>query len=184
MRWRDWLLRAAAGDPDALQTMYGVAGERRLTELELDWLPGYGGRPAGAHRQRRARAAPARRVRRARRRAVAVGAAGRHDAERRARGRCHAAADSRSSSGGASPTRDLGGARRPRRHFTHSKVMCWVAFDRAVAHRSSSSGSTARSTSGAICGTRSTTRSAHGVQREDRCVHADLRLRPTSTRRC
>ena len=44
--WRDWLLRAVAGDPAALQIMYGVAGERRLTELELDWLPGYeGSRP-------------------------------------------------------------------------------------------------------------------------------------------
>ncbi len=42
-RWRDWLLRAAAGAPDQLQIMYGVAGERRLPELELDWLPGYEG---------------------------------------------------------------------------------------------------------------------------------------------
>ena len=39
--WRDWLLRAVAGDPGQLQIMYGPAGERRLTELELDWLPGY-----------------------------------------------------------------------------------------------------------------------------------------------
>src|ERR671921_1980337 len=39
--WRDWLLRAVAGDPADLQIMYGVAGERRLTEFELDWLPGY-----------------------------------------------------------------------------------------------------------------------------------------------
>jgi GH15 family glucan-1,4-alpha-glucosidase len=41
--WRDWLLRAVAGDPSTLQTVYGPAGERRLTELELDWLPGYEG---------------------------------------------------------------------------------------------------------------------------------------------
>src|SRR5947199_253205 len=41
--WRTWLLRAAAGDPADLQTMYGVAGERRLTEIILDWLPGYEG---------------------------------------------------------------------------------------------------------------------------------------------
>ena len=41
--WRDWLLRAVAGDPRDLQIMYGCAGERRLTELELDWLPGYEG---------------------------------------------------------------------------------------------------------------------------------------------
>ena len=39
--WFRWLVRAAAGNPDQLQVMYGVAGERRLPELELDWLPGY-----------------------------------------------------------------------------------------------------------------------------------------------
>ena len=44
--WRDWLLRAVAGTPGALQTLYGPAGERRLPEFELDWLPGYeGSRP-------------------------------------------------------------------------------------------------------------------------------------------
>ncbi len=41
--WRDWLLRAAAGDPAKLQILYGVAGERRINEYELDWLPGYAG---------------------------------------------------------------------------------------------------------------------------------------------
>ena len=40
-RWRDWLVNAVAGTPAQVQIMYGVAGERRLTELELDWLPGY-----------------------------------------------------------------------------------------------------------------------------------------------
>src|SRR6266849_6591295 len=44
--WRDWLLRAVAGDPSQIQIMYGLAGERRLPELTLDWLPGYeGSRP-------------------------------------------------------------------------------------------------------------------------------------------
>ena len=47
-----------------LQIMYGLAGERRLTELELPWLPGYEGSIAGAHRQRGAQAASARRLRR------------------------------------------------------------------------------------------------------------------------
>jgi GH15 family glucan-1,4-alpha-glucosidase len=41
--WRAWLLRAAAGNPDQLQIMYGLAGERRLTEWEVPWLPGYNG---------------------------------------------------------------------------------------------------------------------------------------------
>jgi GH15 family glucan-1,4-alpha-glucosidase len=39
--WREWLLRAAAGSPQQLQIMYGIAGERRLTEWEIPWLPGY-----------------------------------------------------------------------------------------------------------------------------------------------
>jgi GH15 family glucan-1,4-alpha-glucosidase len=55
--WRDWLLRAVAGDPAKLQIMYGIAGERRLPEMELGWLPGYdGSRPVrvgnAAYRQR------------------------------------------------------------------------------------------------------------------------------------
>jgi len=43
LAWRDWLLRAAAGEPDKLQIMYGIAGERRLDEYEVPWLPGYEG---------------------------------------------------------------------------------------------------------------------------------------------
>ena len=39
--WRDWLLRAAAGSPQQIQIMYGIRGERRLTEWEVPWLPGY-----------------------------------------------------------------------------------------------------------------------------------------------
>ena len=52
--WRDWLLRAVAGSPEQLQIMYGIGGERRLTEWVADWLPGYENSRAGAHRQRRA----------------------------------------------------------------------------------------------------------------------------------
>jgi GH15 family glucan-1,4-alpha-glucosidase len=44
--WREWLLRAVAGKPSETQTLYGLAGERRLTEYEVPWLPGYeGARP-------------------------------------------------------------------------------------------------------------------------------------------
>jgi GH15 family glucan-1,4-alpha-glucosidase len=54
--WTDWLHRSVAGSPGDMQIMYGLAGERRLTEWEADWLPGYqGARPVrignGAHRQ-------------------------------------------------------------------------------------------------------------------------------------
>ena len=62
--WRDWLLRAVAGDPAKAQILYGVGGQRRIPEYELDWLPGYAGSRPGADRQRGARAVPARRVRR------------------------------------------------------------------------------------------------------------------------
>src|SRR5690606_20868014 len=41
--WREWLSRAAAGNPSQVQIMYGLAGERRLTELEVPWLGGYEG---------------------------------------------------------------------------------------------------------------------------------------------
>lgn len=54
--WREWLLRAVAGSPDQMQIMYGIAGERRLYEIELPWLPGYeNSKPVrignGAHKQ-------------------------------------------------------------------------------------------------------------------------------------
>ena len=54
--WRDWLLRAVAGAPAQAQIMYSITGERRLTEWEIDWLPGYeGAKPVrignGAHGQ-------------------------------------------------------------------------------------------------------------------------------------
>ena len=39
--WRDWLMRAVAGDPADMQIMYGLSGERRLTEWTADWLPGF-----------------------------------------------------------------------------------------------------------------------------------------------
>jgi GH15 family glucan-1,4-alpha-glucosidase len=41
--WRDWLIRAIAGSPDDVRIMYGLAGERRLMEYEVPWLPGYEG---------------------------------------------------------------------------------------------------------------------------------------------
>ena len=57
LAFQTWLLRAAAGRPDDLRIMYGIAGERRLPEEELDWLPGYessspGSRPAPAWSRR------------------------------------------------------------------------------------------------------------------------------------
>ena len=78
--WRSWLLRAVAGSPEQVQIMYGIAGERRLTEWESRGCPATKVRP-GAHRQRRPRAASTRRVRRGDGR-IASGALPRAGAER------------------------------------------------------------------------------------------------------
>lgn len=128
--WRDWLLRAVAGAPKQLQLMYGVAGERRLPELTLDWLPGYeASRPVR----------------------VGNGAASQfqldiygelmdvlHEGRR-------AGIDSDPFAWSMQhkllellethwkePDEGLWEVRQGREHFTHSKMMAWVAFDRAV----------------------------------------------------
>ena len=128
--WRDWLLRAIAGSPEDLQIMYGVAGERRLTEFELPWLGGYeGSRPVR----------------------VGNGASGQRqldvygevvDALYNSRRYGLVASDGAwrltqkifdwLESGWREPDEGIWEVRGPSRHFTHSKVMAWVAFDRAV----------------------------------------------------
>ncbi len=128
--WRDWLLRAVAGDPADLQIMYGPAGERRLTELELRWLPGYeGSRPV-----RIGNAATAQ---------LQLDVFGEvMDALHQAR---RAGIDPQAPAwalqrtllefledGWREADEGIWEVRGPRRHFTHSKVMAWVAFDRAV----------------------------------------------------
>ena len=128
--WRDWLVRAVAGSPDQVQIMYGVAGERLLTETELPWLPGYAG---------------SRPVR------IGNGAAGQlqldvlgevidslFQALQRGLGRSATGwALARAIMGhleGAwrQPDHGIWEVRGPPRHFTHSKVMVWVAFDRVL----------------------------------------------------
>jgi GH15 family glucan-1,4-alpha-glucosidase len=128
--WRDWLLRAVAGDPAQLQIMYGPAGERRLTELVLDWLPGYEG------------SAPVR-VGNAAVRQLQLDVYGEvMDTLHQAR-RIGIEDDEFSwalqrnlleylETGWNQPDEGIWEVRGPRRHFTHSKVMAWVAVDRAV----------------------------------------------------
>jgi GH15 family glucan-1,4-alpha-glucosidase len=128
--WRQWLLRAAAGDPADLQIMYGVAGERRLTELELAWLSGY------------ERSQPVRIGNEASEQLQLDVYGEVLDAlfEGRAHGlRSEAPAWALQrkllehlETAWRDPDDGLWEVRGPRRHFTHSKVMCWVAFDRAV----------------------------------------------------
>ncbi len=128
--WREWLLRAIAGAPGDLQIMYGVGGERRLVEYEIPWLPGYEG------------ASPVR---------IGNAAAGQIqldvygevlDALYVAR-RAGLAAETASwalecaliahlEKIWGQPDEGIWEVRGGRKHFTHSKVMAWVAFDRAV----------------------------------------------------
>ncbi len=128
--WRDWLLRAVAGDPSQLQIMYGVAGERRLPEVELEWLSGYeGSRPVrtgnGAATQRQLDVYGE--VMDALHQARVAGAP--PDAVAWAVQR---ELLSWLETGWRQPDSSLWEIRGPARHFVHSKVMCWVAFDRGV----------------------------------------------------
>jgi GH15 family glucan-1,4-alpha-glucosidase len=128
--WRDWLLRAVAGDPSTLQIMYGVAGERRLPELELDWLPGHGGaRPVrignAAHEQLQLDVYGE--VIDTLYQAARIGIAPNRWAWR-LQGQLLKFMERT----WHSPDEGIWEVRGPRRHFTHSKIMAWVAFDRAV----------------------------------------------------
>jgi GH15 family glucan-1,4-alpha-glucosidase len=128
--WREWLLRAAAGRPTDLQIMYGVAGERRLTELELPWLNGY-----------------------ADSRPVRIGNAAHGQLQLDVYGELmdtlHVARKFNVENSEDAwlfqktlmdyletdwhkEDEGIWEVRGPRRDFTHSKVMAWVAFDRAV----------------------------------------------------
>lgn len=128
--WRDWLLRAAAGKPSQMQIMYGLSGERRLNEFELEGLPGYdGSRPVrvgnAAHRQFQldvfGELMDVLHV--ARRNGL--------PADRNAWAFQRELMNFLESSW-SEPDEGIWEVRGPRRHFTHSKVMVWVAFDRAV----------------------------------------------------
>jgi len=128
--WREWLLRAVAGSPEQLQVIYSIAGERRLTEWEVPWLPGYdGSRPVrvgnGAHNQ------------------LQLDVFGEvMDTFHQARRGGLAASDSGWAVQRAllrhleqiwrEPDESIWEVRGGRRHFTYSKAMCWVAFDRAI----------------------------------------------------
>src|SRR6266498_1555071 len=128
--WREWLLRAVAGQPQQMQILYGVAGERRITEQQLDWLPGYEqSRPV--------------RIGNAAVRQLQLDVYGEvMDTLHQAR-RIGIASDEFSwplqrhlleylETGWSQPDEGIWEVRGPRRHFTHSKVMAWVAVDRAV----------------------------------------------------
>jgi GH15 family glucan-1,4-alpha-glucosidase len=126
--WRDWLLRAVAGDPARVQIMYGMTGEHRMREWEVPWLSGYGGSNP-----------------------VHVGNAAHEQLQLDVYGELmdalhHGRAGKLNESGWAlqqellkhleliwkEPDHGIWEMRGERRQFTYSKVMVWVAFDRAV----------------------------------------------------
>ncbi|MEU8551866.1 glycoside hydrolase family 15 protein [Streptomyces roseoverticillatus] len=128
--WREWLLRAVAGDPENLQIMYGIAGERELGEAELPWLPGY------------ENSTPVR---------VGNGAADQLQLDvygevTEALHLAHMTGLARNDYASVLQLRLIGyledhwnepdegiwEVRGPRRHFVHSKVMAWVAVDRTI----------------------------------------------------
>lgn len=128
--WRDWLLRAVAGSPKEMQIMYGVAGERRLAEWEVPWLPGY------------EQSKP-----------VRVGNAAYSQLQMDVFGEIMDSSHQARAGGMPSleaawnlqrtllehleqiweqPDYGIWEVRGPPQHFTYSKIMAWVAFDRAV----------------------------------------------------
>ena len=128
--WRDWLLRAIAGSPDGPQSLYGVAGERRIAELELPWLSGY----EGSQPVRVGNAACTQfqldvygEILDALYQARSAGLPPLDDAWSLCRRLLERLEDV-----WREPDEGIWEVRGPRRHFTHSKVMAWVAFDRAV----------------------------------------------------
>jgi GH15 family glucan-1,4-alpha-glucosidase len=128
--WRDWLLRAVAGDPSQIQIMYGLAGERRLPELILDWLPGYeGSRPVriGNAASRQLQLDVYGEVMDALHLSRRVGLAYEQASWALQRNLMEYLETIWNE-----PDEGIWEVRGPRRHFTHSKVMAWVAMDRAV----------------------------------------------------
>jgi GH15 family glucan-1,4-alpha-glucosidase len=128
--WRNWLLRAVAGDPSMLQIMYGCAGERRLTELSLDWLPGYeGSRPVrtGNAAVRQLQLDVYGEVMDALHVARRAGLEPDPDAWSLQRAMLRFL-----ETAWRQPDEGIWEVRGPQRHFTHSKIMAWVAFDRGV----------------------------------------------------
>jgi GH15 family glucan-1,4-alpha-glucosidase len=128
--WREWLLRAVAGSPEDLQIMYGVAGERRLTEYEVPWLTGYEssapvriGNQAAEQLQLDVYGEVLDALYVARRSGLVDDAAS-WDLE--------TTLIEHLASIWQQPDDGIWEVRGGRRHFTHSKVMAWVAFDRAV----------------------------------------------------
>ena len=128
--WREWLLRAVAGSPDQLQIMYGIGGERRLSEWVVDWLPGY------------EKSSPVR-VGNAAHTQLQLDMFGEimdvhHQARRGGLTTNESGWDAQIkfleylARIWREPDQGIWEMRGPAQHFTYSKVMAWVAFDRTI----------------------------------------------------
>jgi len=129
--WREWLLRAVAGSPSELNILYGLRGERRLTELELPWLKGYeDSRPVrtgnDAYRQYQLDifGEVANTLFQAREAGLGPPKHERHEIA--------LAMLDFLETGWEKPDEGIWEVRGPRRHFVHSKMMAWVALDRLI----------------------------------------------------
>ncbi|MEV7157075.1 glycoside hydrolase family 15 protein [Streptomyces misionensis] len=127
--WSQWLVRAVAGDPENLQIMYGLAGERQLPESELTWLTGYeGSRPvrvgngAAGQLQLDVYGEVTETLHRARQAGLPAETAAHLQVRliRFLEKHWH------------EPDEGIWEVRGPRRNFVHSKVMAWVAVDRTI----------------------------------------------------
>ncbi|HWZ00816.1 MAG TPA: glycoside hydrolase family 15 protein [Edaphobacter sp.] len=132
VEWRKWLLRAVAGTPDQVQTIYGIRGERQLVEWEAGWLPGYeGSRPVrignAAFEQFQLDVF-----------GEVVAALSRtpeaEDEIRVSVSSLLAALANHVCTVWPQPDEGIWEVRGGPKHFTHSKVMAWVALDRAIQH--------------------------------------------------
>ena len=128
--WRNWLQRAVAGSPHDLQIMYGLSGERRLNEWEVPWLPGYRGslpvrigNAASDQFQLDIWGEMMDALHLARKSGLAPSLAGRS---------LQCVALEHLEAVWKEPDDGIWEVRGGRRHFTHSKVMAWVAFDRSI----------------------------------------------------
>ncbi len=128
--FRDWVLRAIAGDPEDLQIMYNIFGARRLTEFELDWLPGY----EGSKPVRVGNAASGQFQLDVYGEVVACWYAARRMGLPEREEGWHVFKDLITFMEDAwqRPDEGIWEVRGGRRHFTHSKVMAWVFFDRVA----------------------------------------------------
>ena len=131
LAWATWLRRAVAGHPGEFQIMYGVNGERRLTEMELPWLAGYEGSAPVRIGNAATAAVPARRLRRGHGHRLHRGESRVPRAGKRPNAVILALLEHLETVW-EEPDDGIWEVRGPRRHFTHSKLMAWVAFDRGV----------------------------------------------------